>query len=88
MNPLGNAIGRTIFLVIALVNQLLSAFHYSPINLAIDETELAGALSLLITGIASIAAWWKNNSFTKAAKKADEVLKMEKEKGAEKNGEL
>ena len=32
---------------------------------------------------AALAAWWKNNSFTKAALKADETLALERTETAE-----
>jgi SPP1 family holin len=87
MNSINQAtpatIARTLFLLLALVNQILSIFHVSPLNIAVNETELATSLSVLFTIAASVAAWWKNNSFTTAARKADEVLRQEKEKTKE-----
>lgn len=80
LSGMGPAIARTLFLLLALGNQVLALYHMSPINLAVNEADLANALTLILTTVAGLWAWWKNNSFTKAAKKADEILKLEKGK--------
>ncbi len=64
---------RTILLVLALVNQVLSVFGVSPIP--IDDDTVTNLISTIWTVIASLIAWWKNNSFTDKAIKADEMLK-------------
>ena len=69
-------IARTLCLCLALANQLLTAAGHSVINLS-DEN-VSALVSAVFTAAAAIAAWWKNNSFTQAALKADEVLKNEK----------
>ena len=66
---------RTILLVLALINQVLAVFGKSPIP--IDDDTLTNFISTAWTVIASLIAWWKNNSFTDKAIKADEVLKNE-----------
>lgn len=76
VNP--TTIARTLFLGIALLNQLLSVFGWSPINLAVDEGALTNALSVIFTVVAGVWAWWKNNSFTREAKQADELLQEKK----------
>lgn len=63
---------RLIVLIIALVNQALTVFGYSP--LPFDDESITEGVSALITVIAALWAWWKNNSFTQAAIKADAVL--------------
>lgn len=69
-------IARTIILVLALVNQCLSLAGVTMIPI---EDEVINALvSTAWTVGASLAAWWKNNSFTKAAIQADKVLKENK----------
>jgi SPP1 family holin len=60
------AVIRTLFLVAALVNQVLVSFGKSPLPL--DEANVELAFSLVWTGAASIIAWWKNNDFTKQAR--------------------
>lgn len=64
---------RTIVLVIALVNQSLTSMGKNPLPFA-DET-IYELVSLVVTIGATLWAWWKNNSFTNNAIKADEYLK-------------
>ena len=66
-------IARTIVLVIALINQVLTVSGKNP--LPFSETEIYEGVSLILTAAASIVSWWKNNSFTKNAIKADEYKK-------------
>lgn len=61
---------RTIILVVALVNQALTAFGKNP--LPFSDEELYTGLTLVFTVGATLWAWWKNNSFTKNAIAADE----------------
>ncbi len=73
---------RTVILLLALVNQVLSICGVSPIP--IDDDTATNIISTLWTVVASIAAWWKNNSFTQDAITADEYmneLKTEEAKG-------
>ncbi len=60
---------RTIILALALINQALVMFGKSPLNIADDD--IATVVSLIFTITSTAIAWWKNNSFTKAAIKAD-----------------
>lgn len=57
---------RTLFLALALVNQILVSFGVSPLPL--DEGNVELVFSLVWTGVASVIAWWKNNDITKAAR--------------------
>ena len=72
---------RTAALGLALTNQLLSAAGKSV--LPIDNAQLEQMISTGFTVGAALAAWWKNNSFTKAALKADETLALERTETAE-----
>ena len=63
---------RTILLVLALINQVLAVFGKSPIP--IDDDTATNLISTVWTVIASLIAWWKNNSFTDKAIKADKML--------------
>ena len=72
-------IARTIILVLALVNQLLTATGHSVIN--ISDESINTLISTGFTIVTAIIAWWKNNSFTQSALKADEVMREEKENG-------
>ena len=56
---------RTIVLVLALINQALTASGKNPLPFA--ESEIYELLTLLVTIGASLWAWWKNNSFTMPA---------------------
>ena len=64
---------RTIVLVIALVNQILTSTGHAVIP--VNEEEI----SMILTAAAAIWSWWKNNSFTKKAQEADRYLKHLKE---------
>lgn len=63
---------RTVVLLLALVNQVLSICGVSPIP--IDDDTATNVISTLWTVVASMVAWWKNNSFTQDAISADEYL--------------
>ena len=65
---------RTIVLIIALVNQGLAIFGKE--TLSITEDQVYQVVTLIATICASAWAWWKNNSFTKNAIKADKVLEQ------------
>ena len=72
-------IARTIILVLALINQLLTAMGHSVIN--ISDESINTLISTGFTIVTAIVAWWKNNSFTQSALKADEVMREGKENG-------
>jgi SPP1 family holin len=78
MKPSKSTIVRTIVLVVMLINQLLAAFGKSPLPFSDEQVDTF--VSTVLTVVSSIWAWWKNNSFTKDALKADEVLKELKAK--------
>lgn len=79
-------IARTVVLFVALLNTVLNACGKNPLPFSDDEVYTG--VSAVVATVASIWAWWKNNSFTSAAVKADEVLKIEKaEGGTEDEGE-
>ena len=75
-----NTIARTIVLFIALANQVMMVMGWTPIE--VEEESVYTLISTIVTILAALWAWWKNNSFTKAALKADEVMKEEKTNGA------
>ena len=77
---------RTTVLVIALLNQILTSTGHD--ILPISDEEVSQVISLAFTIGASIWAWWKNNSFTPNAVKADEVLKQLKEQNKSEGGEV
>lgn len=65
---------RTVCLGIALINQILTISGYSP--LPIDDETVNLAVTTSVTIVTSLAAWWKNNSFTPAAIQADDMLQQ------------
>lgn len=67
---------RLIVLLIALINQLLVAVGKSP--LPFENETVNEFVSALVTVLAAAWAWWKNNSFTKEAIEADEIMKQKK----------
>ena len=74
-----DTIVRTIVLVLALVNQVLAI--YGKNTIPITEDEVYQLVTLLITIGSALRAWWKNNSFTQAAIKADEHMDMLRKNG-------
>lgn len=66
-------IARTAVLALALANQVLSVAGLSP--LPIDNATLKSWVTTGLTIAAAVWAWWKNNSFTPEAIRADELLK-------------
>lgn len=74
-----DTIARTVILFLALANQVMVALGWSPIEL--EEESVYTLASTIATLVTAIWAWWKNNSFTQAALKADTVLKEEKSNG-------
>ena len=63
---------RTACLVLAIVNNALAIAGKSP--LPIDDAMIEMVVSFVFTTAASFAGYWKNNSWTKPAIRADEVL--------------
>ena len=72
-------IARTLVLVLAIVNQILSACGKSP--LPIESETLEQLVTAGFTTVAALIAWWKNNSFTPAALQADQTYDKLKAQG-------
>ena len=68
-----STIARTAVLALALANQILNIAGLSP--LPIDSATLEPWVTTGLTTAAAVWAWWKNNSFTPEAIRADELLK-------------
>lgn len=68
---------RTVMLVIVLINLVLKHFGIDVIN--VSESEILTFVEALLEVGTIIVAFWKNNSFTDKAIKADEFLKTLKE---------
>ena len=72
---------RTVILAVALVNQILVASGHSVIPIQNEEWE-----ALITTGatvITALIAWWKNNSFTAAARIGDFHMRKARLNGRE-----
>lgn len=65
---------RTICLVLALFNQIMTATGHAV--LPIDDEMINTLVSTAATVVVAIITWWKNNSFTAAAIEADNTLKQ------------
>ena len=63
---------RTAVLVVALINQALVVFGITKNEADMDT--LTYYVSFAFTAISAVWSWWKNNSFTRKAQKADEVI--------------
>ena len=63
---------RTIVLILALANQVLAI--YGKQKIPITEDEVYQLVTLIITIGSALWTWWKNNSFTQPAIKADEYM--------------
>ena len=68
---------RTIVLILALINQALAIFGKEALPITEEEVyEVYRFITYIITLVVSLWAWWKNNSFTLPAIKADEYLEQ------------
>ncbi len=68
---------RTVITALALINSVLVMTGKSP--LPWSEDELYEGMSAVLAVATTAWSWWKNNSFTPAAIKADEYMKGLKE---------
>ena len=66
-------ITRTAVLVLLLLNQTLVMFGLNP--LPFSEEQLFEGITVVLTVAVTYWNWYKNNSFTKEAKEADEYLR-------------
>ena len=66
-------LARTACLLLALTNQVLSACG-KPV-LPIESETVEQLTTAGITTVAALIAWWKNNSFSTNAIKADQYMK-------------
>lgn len=68
---------RTIMLVIVIINLVLKQLGHDLIN--VSESEILSVIEMLIEVAVIVVSFWKNNSYTQNAIKADEFLKQLKE---------
>ena len=74
--PSAGTVARLICLILTLVNQALVMTGHSPLPFDLGEAEVWIATGL--TAVASLSAYWKNNSWSKEAIDADEVMHLNK----------
>lgn len=67
---------RTALLIMALINNCLMLCGHKILPFS-DET-VTQVISAIFTGVTSMMAWWKNNSFSEEARIADSYLKEAK----------
>lgn len=70
-------IARTAAMAVTITNTVLTAAGKNP--LPFSDTEVYAWISDVAAIAAALIAWWKNNSFTSAAIKADKVMHKLKE---------
>lgn len=63
---------RSVAMFVALVNQILTMFGKNPLPFA--EEEIYEVITIFATVATTVWAWWRNNSFTTEAIKADKYL--------------
>ena len=68
---------RTVMLVIVIINLMLKQLGHDLIN--VSESEILSVIEMLIEVAVIAVSFWKNNSYTQNAIKADEFLKNLKE---------
>lgn len=66
-------IARTIALVVVIINLILKKFGIDVIN--VSDSEILAFVEALIEVAVIVVGFWKNNSYTQNAIKADEFLK-------------
>ena len=67
---------RTIVLVIAIINNILTLLGKNPFPYTADE--IANAVAIIFTVVATLWAWWKNNSFTLPARLGDQEMERQR----------
>jgi SPP1 family holin len=76
---------RTVMLFLVLINLVLEKTGHNIID--VDESTVGVIVEYSISFAIIVLSWWKNNSFTNNAQKADEYLaelrRLEKEEATE-----
>jgi len=74
-----DTIARTIILGLVIINAVLKIMGIAPIE--IQESYIYDLVTAVTVVVVPIWTWWKNNSFTIGAIKADEILEIIREEG-------
>lgn len=77
MNADMSTLARTGVLAVALLNQFLVLTGHN--TLPFSEEEVTEGLTAVLTAAVSLWTWWKNNAFTQAALKGDQVMRQTRE---------
>lgn len=72
---------RLVFMLLSLSNIVLQSAGIKAIP--IESEAINAGLTILLAAASGFAAYWKNNSFTSAAKAADKALRLFEEELAE-----
>lgn len=81
MEITGGTIARTVILALALINQILVSTGHSVIPIENESIETFFCTGFTI--VMAVISWWKNNSFTKAARIGDFHMKKAKREAKE-----
>lgn len=71
-------IARTIVLALALINQCLVMAGVQ--TLPIQDEQVETLVTTGATVVTAVIAWWKNNSFTQAARVGDQAMREARKK--------
>lgn len=71
-------IARTVVLALALINQCLVMAGVQ--TLPIQDEQVETLVTTGATVIMAVIAWWKNNSFTQAARVGDQAMREARKK--------
>lgn len=66
---------RTVVLFVALLNQSLVLAGYSP--LPFEDQQVENGVTIVLTVVASIWTWWKNQNITREARRKAALIKRE-----------
>lgn len=80
-----STIVRTILVALVLLNMGLKATGHEVID--VSENEVGAIVEFIISALIVLLSWWKNNSYTKNAQKADLYLEKLREMKDEDNTE-
>ena len=81
MEITAGTIARTIIFALALINQWLSITGHPVIP--IQDSDIEALVSYGFTVVSGLIAWWKNNSFTKAARFGDFCMRGKRSRDRE-----
>jgi SPP1 family holin len=76
-NVTAGTIIRTVLMLLGLINAILVMTGHSIIN--IEDGTVENLINAVFSIVTTLMAWWKNNSFTRAAIEADKFMKEMKQ---------